>query len=114
VSGAGPIAAESAFTQWHSTSPGNISGVKDPELDRLLAQAKSETDQKKLNELLIRMQQIMIDNVYFIPLFNTVTFQALQPWVHDFFGSFSSSVSIMNSQATWFDVDKMPPGRRRF
>lgn len=107
-------ASEAGASTFHSTSLGNLSGVNDPDLDALLIQAKGELDSKKRNELLIRVQRIMTDKVYHVPLVNVATFQALQPWLHGFHGSFSSSISILNSHATWMEVNKMPSGRRGF
>ncbi|MGJ6980200.1 ABC transporter substrate-binding protein [Aestuariimicrobium soli] len=46
----------------------NAGRVKDPELDKLLAQAKAETDADKLKELGYQMQQLVVDKCYIGPV----------------------------------------------
>ncbi len=105
---------ESAYTRWHSTGADNASGINDPELDRLTEAARAEVDDKKRQALFTAMQRRILENVYYIPLPTAPLYQALQPWLHEFYGSFSANVSILNARATWLEVDRIPEGRRRF
>lgn len=105
---------EAAYTKFHSKSPGNVQGINDPELDRLIEAVMLENDPKKRRELFTQMQRRVIDNVYFVSLPTVSLFQALQPWLHEFYGSFSANVSVFNSHKTWLELDKIAETRRKF
>jgi peptide/nickel transport system substrate-binding protein len=105
---------ESAHTEWNSKGSGNTTGVNDPELDRLTEAVKTELDEQKRFALFTGMQRRILENVYYIALPTAPLYQALQPWLHEFYGSFSANVSILNPRATWMEVDKLPEARRGF
>lgn len=112
--GGGLLPADEAFNTWHSAGNWNVSGINDPEVDRLIEQARQEIDEGKRNDLFIRIQRIMIQNVYYVPLVTLASYQVLHPWVHEFYGNFGGTVGLFNTGALWLEVDKMPEGRRRF
>ena len=97
---------------WHSTGPSNIYGVNDPQLDQFIEAALVELDDDKRSELYGRVQRHIYDNVYSISLPVLAKFQLWQPWLHEFYGTFSSNPSHFNSAAYWLEVDKMPAERR--
>ena len=97
---------------WHSPGPSNIFGVNDPQLDQFIEAALVELDDDKRSELYGRVQRHIYDNVYSLSLPVLAKFQLWQPWLHEFYGTFSSNVSHFNSAAYWLEVDKMPAERR--
>ena len=107
-------AAESAYTKFNSKGAQNIGSIEDPEMDRLTEAVVVETDLKKRRELFTQMQRRIIDQVHYVSLPTISLFQAVQPWLHGFTGSYSAQISIFNSGKTWLEVDKIGETRRKF
>jgi ABC-type transport system substrate-binding protein len=107
-------AAESAYTKFHSTGAQNIGSINDPEMDRLSEAATREVDLNKRKELFTQMQRRIIDQMHYVSLPTIALFQAMQPWLHGFSGSYSAQISIYNSHAAWMEVDKLSEARRKF
>ncbi len=107
-------AAESAYTKFHSKGAQNIGSIEDLEMDRLTEAAMVEADPKKRSELFTQMQRRIVDQVHYVSLPTISLFQALQPWLHGFSGSYSAQISIFNSHATWIESGKIAETRRKF
>jgi ABC-type transport system substrate-binding protein len=100
-----------AYAKWNTKGSQNVNGLQDPELDRLTDAALVELDQNKLKEQLGGMQRRILDNVYYIPVPNITSYQVVQPWLHDFYGSLSIEIVILNAQATWMEPARLPKPR---
>jgi len=60
------------------------------------------------------MQRIIVDKAYYAPIVTLTQHLALQPWVHEFFPSFSVSPELLDASRLWLDVSTMPDARRKF
>lgn len=61
---------------WDSKSESNYGHYKNPEVDKLLAEAASETDLKVATEKLNKANRIMAEDAYVLPLYQKPTFLA--------------------------------------
>jgi peptide/nickel transport system substrate-binding protein len=89
-----------AFTWFHSSNAGtglNMSHVKDPELDRMIEEARVEMDQEKRAELYAEMQRYVVDLALWVPL-----------WVDHYYIAFSRSLNNAtfhdDGYAVYFDA----------
>jgi len=106
------MAAE-AYSKWHSRGASNYSQINDPDLDRLIEAALGEADAKKRNELFTQMQRIIVEKSYFAGIVTLAQYVAMQPWVYDFFPSWSVSPELLDASRLWLEVAAMPEGRRK-
>src|SRR5439155_15093481 len=98
-------AAADAYSKFNSKGANNVSSIVDPELDRLSEAALVEVDNKKRADLFGQMQRRIIDQVYYVSLPTIALYQATQPWLHNFSGSYSAQVSMFNTAKTWLEVE---------
>jgi len=61
------------YSMYHSTGVFNISRIKNPAIDSLLEQARIEGDSKKRSEAYVKVNQIVAEEAYFVPLYFTRT-----------------------------------------
>lgn len=53
---------------FHSKGPGNFTGYENPELDQVIGKADAERDPSRSKKLYVRMQEIMAENLPYVPL----------------------------------------------
>jgi ABC-type oligopeptide transport system substrate-binding subunit len=66
---------------FHGESLDNHMGYNNPEVNKLLEQARVETDEKKRFELYNKAEQIIVDEAAWIPLFVGDEYNLTKPWV---------------------------------
>ncbi len=67
------------YDMFHSTGTFNVSRINNPEIDALLDEARTELDSAKRDEIYIKVNQILADEAYFVPLYfqaSTVVYNA--------------------------------------
>lgn len=67
------------YDMFHSTGTFNVSRISNPEIDALLDEARTELDSAKRNEIYIKVNQILAEEAYFVPLYfqaSTVVYNA--------------------------------------
>ena len=69
---------------FESNSSGNSSHYSNPEVDRLLAEARSTTDQSARIPLYFKAQELMTQDLPYIPLFFSIEFAAMQSNVRNY------------------------------
>lgn len=104
--------ANSIANTWHSKGPNNYSGVRDPEMDKLIDAAQTEIDEKKRSQLIAQIQRHFQDRAYALPAPMVVRYMLWHPWLHNFYGSLSTNPSLFNSNVYWMEQDKVPADRR--
>jgi len=72
-----PFVFGGALQLWMSTSDSNYGHWVNPQSDKLLQDAASQTDKTKAIDLLNQADQIMTDDAYVLPLFQKPTFLAV-------------------------------------
>jgi len=98
---------------WSSKgSVGRSSGLADPELDRLIDEQGIEMDPAKRVEILQKLNQLMMDRVYFVPLVSGGYFTVWQPYLHNYDLNFSGTPRLDRPADAWLDVNRMPQNRR--
>ncbi len=87
------------YAEYHSSlhRSSNYSKVNDPELDRILEAGRREMDPDKRRELLRTAVRRIVDQVYMIGLVYTSKYDALQPYVRDYYPHFSDRGSHLFS-----------------
>jgi oligopeptide transport system substrate-binding protein len=71
---------------FHSGSSNNHTNYNNPEVDRLLEQARTETDRNARYQLYNRIEQLVIDDAPWIPLwYSGERYLLVKPNVHDYF-----------------------------
>jgi len=71
---------------FHSQSSNNHSNYSNPEVDALLEKARTETDQAARYQLYNRIEQIIINDAAWIPLwYSGEQYLLVKPSVHDYF-----------------------------
>ncbi len=104
--------AESDWSTWlHSKGPLAKSGIKDPELDRLIEQPYRELDPEQRKQMWIAVQRHLLDKLYVIPLITQVGFIAYQPYVHGWGDNRAGQAVNQTFESTWFDAGKGPADR---
>jgi len=82
------------YNQVHSTSPGNRWGIKDAEIDRLADQQSVEIDRNKRREILRKMWDRELDQLFRIPQYAEFRFEIYQPWLRNLrFGGIQGTAS---------------------
>ncbi len=69
----------------HSESPNNETMYSNPEVDALLEEARTEQDQAKRLQLYQQAEEIVVQDVPWIPLFHGKSNALVKPYVHDYF-----------------------------
>ena len=69
---------------FHSKSNANTSRYKNPEVDALLDRARETFDQDDRKKLYFKAQELMTQDLPFIPLFFSVEFAAMRDNVHGY------------------------------
>jgi len=70
---------------FHSESTNNHTRYANPEVDRLLEQARSETDQQTRYRIYQRVEEIIVQDAPWIPLLHPKTSYVVKPYVQGFF-----------------------------
>ncbi|GEL18559.1 hypothetical protein PA7_23960 [Pseudonocardia asaccharolytica DSM 44247 = NBRC 16224] len=73
-----PFPFANAQQTWLSTSSSNFGKYNNPEVDRLLTEAASSTDEAAARDLLIQADRILSEDAYVLPLYQKPTFIAVQ------------------------------------
>jgi oligopeptide transport system substrate-binding protein len=66
---------------WESTSPSNEIGYNNPEYDKLVASAKSETDAKKRFEMMHKAEDMLMADMPIIPLYYSTYTKGIKDYV---------------------------------
>lgn len=69
----------------HGQSPDNDTRYSNPEVDRLLEQARTEPDQERRLALYQQAEQIIVNDAPWIPLFHDKAAVLVKPYVKDYF-----------------------------
>lgn len=69
---------------FHSESPENFGGYSNPELDRLLEQARVERDREKRLALYNRIEEMVMEDMPILPLWFGRSYILVKPYVKDF------------------------------
>ncbi|WP_219418879.1 ABC transporter family substrate-binding protein [Pseudonocardia nigra] len=76
-----PFPFANAQQTWLSTSSSNFGRYSNPEVDRLLNEAASSTDEEAARGLLVEADRILSEDSYVLPLYQKPTFIAVQDTV---------------------------------
>ncbi len=97
----GGIDPDDFFYQWHHTGEVfNIWRYSDPEMDRLLEQARTETDQEKRKQLYYRVQEKLIADVPLVHILYRESIMASTAALNDFV---MTGRYDMNFRRVWLD-----------
>ncbi len=66
---------------FHSQSPGNNTGYSNPEVDKLLEEARVEKDQDKRMELYQKAEELILKDAPWVPLFHGIDYVLVKPYV---------------------------------
>ncbi|MCM8711988.1 peptide ABC transporter substrate-binding protein [Clostridium sp. SYSU_GA19001] len=66
---------------WTSTSGNNVAGYNNPEYDKLIEQAKSESDSAKRMALMHQAEDILMNDMPIIPLYEYTNIACIKPYV---------------------------------
>lgn len=103
---------EPDWSNWlHSKGGLAKSGIKDPELDRLIDEQYRELDEAKRKRIWIDIQRLLEQKLYVIPLVTQVGFIAYQPYVHGWGDNRAGQAVNHTWDNTWVEVGKVPAGR---
>ena len=70
---------------FHSESSNNHTQYSNPEVDRLLVQARTERDQATRYQLYKQAEEIIVDEAPWIPLWHSgEQYVLIKPWVKDY------------------------------
>ena len=67
--------------QFHSGSALNHSGYRNPDVDRLLEQARAERSESRRLELYQEAERVVVSEAPWIPLFHGVDYTLIKPYV---------------------------------
>ena len=103
--------------QWdrlHSTGSLNATGVKDPQLDRILETQRTSPDSNERKRAVRAMQDLLLEKLYVLSTIDIPTYQLWQPWVKDYNYDQGGSALVgqHNLAWVWFDAAKLPADRR--
>lgn len=88
-------------------------GINDPEMDKLVERLRVALDAKEQKDLVRRLQDLILDRVYYAPIGDGGAFNVTQKWVNDFSPNFSNQPQILMCYwSIWIDTDKLPAKRR--
>jgi peptide/nickel transport system substrate-binding protein len=103
---------ERLLTYYHSKGNLNKAPINDPELDKLIDAIDSELDPKKADEILLRIQRMVLDKHYTIPTVELPSFAFWQAWLNNYNLSFSAQPYIPQWDNLWMDPEKGYPSDR--
>jgi len=86
-------------TQFYSQSELNSTGYSNPEVDRLLEEARVEMDSARRLQLYGQAEQIIVDDVPWIPLFHGVDYTLVKPYLSGFTVTAQGSYFLGNTTA---------------
>ncbi len=72
------------YAQHHSKGPSNFQKYKNPEVDKLLDQARQETDEAQRKELYDQAVKLIVDDASYVYLYNPEVVQAWRPEVQGY------------------------------
>lgn len=73
------------FHSQNKGAPGNRSFYENKEVDQLLEKARSETDERKRQELYFKAQDIIVDEAPIVPIYHTVFLTGLSEEIEGYF-----------------------------
>lgn len=83
---------------FYSTSPDNYIGYNNPEVDRLLDEARGEPDEARRIALYEEAQQRIIDDGVVMPIYEDVSYLLVKPYVH---GMTLTPLGILGLETVW-------------
>ncbi|MBX5443556.1 ABC transporter substrate-binding protein [Sphaerobacter sp.] len=86
---------------FYSTSPDNPIGYRNPEVDRLLDEARGETDPERRAALFQQVQQTIIDDAVVVPLYAEASLTLIKPYVH---GMTLTPLGILGLETVWMTL----------
>jgi oligopeptide transport system substrate-binding protein len=87
-------------SMFHSLSPDNYIGYRNPEVDALLDAAAVEADEGRRMSMYLEAQQRVIDDAVLIPLFHSVSHTLVKPHV---LGLRITPVGILDLEEVWIE-----------
>lgn len=92
----------------------NTTGVSDPELDRTIDTILTSFDEGARKAAARKMQEVLLEKLYFVPTIDIVIYHVLQPWVRDYTVSSSNPfMDIGNASQVWLDRELLPAKRKQ-
>ncbi len=73
------------FNPLHSQSTRNHTGTNDPQLDALIDKEQATVDQNERIKLVKDIQKLVMDKMYYAPMFIGPDYTYLQPWVRNYY-----------------------------
>jgi peptide/nickel transport system substrate-binding protein len=102
--------------RWRSSGrDAKAAAIGDPKLDDLIDRQNrqsTEFNEKRRQELLIEMDRLMVEQVYFVPTISGSYFGAWQPYIMNFYPGFSGQPTISKGEDMWIDLERAPAERR--
>lgn len=86
---------------FYSTSPDNAIGYRNPEVDRLLDEARGEADPARRAALYEQAQQTIIDDAVVVPLYAEESYTLIKPYVH---GMTITPLGILGLETVWMTL----------
>ncbi|HET8628324.1 MAG TPA: peptide ABC transporter substrate-binding protein [Thermomicrobiales bacterium] len=83
-----------------SDSGENQTGYRNPEVDRLLAEAAVERDPAKRHRLYLQIQQRILDDVVIIPIYHAIEYTVVKPYVK---GLTITPMGILDLDTVWIE-----------
>jgi ABC-type oligopeptide transport system substrate-binding subunit len=83
-----------------SDSGENHTGYRNPEVDRLLAEAAVERDPAKRRQLYLEVQQRILDDVVIIPIYHAIEYTVVKPYVK---GLTITPMGILDLDTVWIE-----------
>jgi len=93
---------------YHSRGRFNQAGIKNPTLDGLIEEAGRLVDKKKSDEVNQKIQRVLLENHYTVPMVELPAYAFWQPWLHNYGLSFSAQPYINQWDNVWIDLEKAP------
>jgi peptide/nickel transport system substrate-binding protein len=89
------------FSQFHSSSASNLTGISDPELDALLEQGRALSDPEERREIYLAAQARLLELSPMAFLFHSAQYTALRPNVQGF--EHFPNTSYLGLRTTWLE-----------
>lgn len=96
---------------WHSSGIINTTGLRDPELDRLIESQVREFDETKRARTIQEVQRVLLRQVYVIPTISLAGYRVQQPWVHGWVENAGALPNNPDWSQVWLDVAQAPAKR---
>ncbi len=108
---AGTHAVHEWLAGWHSSGVSNTTGLRDPELDRLIESQVREFDETKRTRTIQEVQRLLLRQVYVIPTITFAGYRLQQPWVYGWVENAGALPNNPDWAQAWLDVAQAPANR---